>query len=368
MKRLSLLIALLPGFLYSYADTCTDISINLSRGNENNQVFILQEFLVEKGLLKATPNGYFGPQTFAAVKLYQKSKGIIQTGNVATLTRQSVKLETCTVKSPANNYPGGTSQISPVTASTTVQNVTPPLKGPSPIIASIDYATFISGGKMDAPLTIRGTGFSSLNNRVLLKLVGANRVYDLGNFPSLNGTTTVVTPSFVINSYSCGSGCTEPLPVGNYLVTVKTDVGESNEGGITVRSVTTSSRSGTISAPIQQQATEALLGTITIGANTPVSLEEISMSITSSLSSGAGISGLKLVDELTEQVINGGPTFNLNKVLLTENQSKIYSLYGNVNVSSSQSITISSTLKVKEFIGNNFIYITIPVILDTISG
>ncbi|MDB5260015.1 MAG: RHS-related protein [Candidatus Nomurabacteria bacterium] len=371
MKKLILALMLTSGILYSYADTCTDISINLSKkGNTNSQVLILQNFLFNKGLLNAKPNGYFGPQTFTAVKLYQKSKGITPTGDVAALTRSSIKNESCNGTTPAVSSPT-TSTMATTTSQVMVTPLVPSvisIKVSPSVINTIDYATFISGGKMDTPLTIRGSGFSSSTNQVILKLTGSNRTFDLGNFPSVNGTTTIVSSSFITNTYPCGTSCTELLPVGNYSVIVKNEGGESNAGGIIVRNIIATGTSGSISTAIKQQSTQAKLATFTIGTNTSISLEEMNISLTSSLSSGAGISNLKLKDELSGEVIGGSSSFDLGKRMIIENQSKIYSLYGDIDVPVSVGVTINAVLKVKEFIGNNFIYITIPTVFDTISG
>ncbi len=78
------------------ATSCTDIGVNLFRFQESSNVLTFQNFLFDKGFLKATPNGYFGNQTFAAVKLYQQSKGLSAVGNVGPLTRATIKKETCT--------------------------------------------------------------------------------------------------------------------------------------------------------------------------------------------------------------------------------------------------------------------------------
>lgn len=87
---------MLLGISYAGAATsCTDISANLFRFQESVNVLAFQNFLFDKGFLKAKPNGYFGNQTFAAVKLYQQSKGLSAVGNVGPLTRATIKKESC---------------------------------------------------------------------------------------------------------------------------------------------------------------------------------------------------------------------------------------------------------------------------------
>lgn len=60
---------------------------NLALGSSGEEVLNLQKLLVSLGLLKATPNGYYGPQTRLAVIAYQKQRNISQTGTVGPLTR-----------------------------------------------------------------------------------------------------------------------------------------------------------------------------------------------------------------------------------------------------------------------------------------
>lgn len=75
--------------------TCTDLPKNLSKGMENSEVLKLQNFLFDKGYLKAKPNGYYGVGTVAAVKAYQKSVFLSQVGVVGIGTRGMIKKESC---------------------------------------------------------------------------------------------------------------------------------------------------------------------------------------------------------------------------------------------------------------------------------
>lgn len=61
---------------------------NLGLGAEGAQVKRLQSVLIERKLLHIhTPTGWFGPQTFEAVKRYQAAAGIMPSGFVNMLTR-----------------------------------------------------------------------------------------------------------------------------------------------------------------------------------------------------------------------------------------------------------------------------------------
>ncbi len=60
---------------------------NLTLGSEGDDVTRLQTILNTQGYLTVSPTGYFGYLTLQAVKAYQKSKGISDTGYVGPLTR-----------------------------------------------------------------------------------------------------------------------------------------------------------------------------------------------------------------------------------------------------------------------------------------
>lgn len=72
-----------PIFLYKF-------NSSLSFGMTSVDVLALQKRLAAEGLLTATPNGYFGFQTEAAVKAYQKAHGISQLGIVGPSTRAAL--------------------------------------------------------------------------------------------------------------------------------------------------------------------------------------------------------------------------------------------------------------------------------------
>ena len=67
------------------------ISKNIWYKSKNDDVQILQNFLYEKGFLKVKPTSYFGTLTLRAVKDFQKSVGIINTGYVGALTRSAIE-------------------------------------------------------------------------------------------------------------------------------------------------------------------------------------------------------------------------------------------------------------------------------------
>jgi peptidoglycan hydrolase-like protein with peptidoglycan-binding domain len=95
------------------------ITSQLSRGSENNDVLILQNVLVRSGFLHASPNGYFGYQTEAAVRYFQSVNGISATGVVGPLTRNAINERLCDIDvvgvggSYENVYADGVTYVSP---------------------------------------------------------------------------------------------------------------------------------------------------------------------------------------------------------------------------------------------------------------
>lgn len=69
------------------------IDKNLKYGQRDKEVTELQEFLIDKGLLKTTPSNFFGLLTLKAVKAYQTTTGVSPTGFVGLLTREKINKE-----------------------------------------------------------------------------------------------------------------------------------------------------------------------------------------------------------------------------------------------------------------------------------
>ncbi len=69
------------------------LSQGLKNGSAGSAVETLQKMLATLGFFKASPTGYFGSQTAAAVKAYQTAKHIEPTGTVGPLTRSALNKE-----------------------------------------------------------------------------------------------------------------------------------------------------------------------------------------------------------------------------------------------------------------------------------
>jgi peptidoglycan hydrolase-like protein with peptidoglycan-binding domain len=69
---------------------CVVLTRALLRGSSNQEVSALQQFLIDEGF-STSVTGYYGPQTEAAVRMYQQKNGISTTGTVGPLTRLYIK-------------------------------------------------------------------------------------------------------------------------------------------------------------------------------------------------------------------------------------------------------------------------------------
>jgi peptidoglycan hydrolase-like protein with peptidoglycan-binding domain len=78
---------------------CLDFRYDLYQGLsdrfDDQSVTKLQIFLNKNQYLKAEPNGYFGPATNSAVKVFQSKNGISNTGRVGPATRLLIKNTSC---------------------------------------------------------------------------------------------------------------------------------------------------------------------------------------------------------------------------------------------------------------------------------
>ena len=77
------------------SNMCVNLTSDLARGSKGTEVTQLQDFLAGESLFSAKPTGFFGPVTEAALKKYQASRHIPQTGKADAVTRSSVQLFTC---------------------------------------------------------------------------------------------------------------------------------------------------------------------------------------------------------------------------------------------------------------------------------
>ncbi|MFZ2706808.1 MAG: peptidoglycan-binding domain-containing protein [Minisyncoccia bacterium] len=85
-------IAFIPSLSIAQTTTCPLITSYLTIGSRSSQVIALKKYLVSEKILSAgLSTNYFGPSTAAALKKWQKKKGIEPTGATGPKTRAALK-------------------------------------------------------------------------------------------------------------------------------------------------------------------------------------------------------------------------------------------------------------------------------------
>lgn len=384
-------------------NSCVDIKNNLSKGKESDEVKDLQNFLTNKGYLKTTPNGYFGPATLIAVKLYQKSLGFNQSGQVLTLTRAAIKKETCSTNEikntntnnqtifctmdakqcPDGSYVGRTGPkcefICPknINQATTTQATTTPTKLPvsipTPVINFIDKRVFLAGGKQGG-FTLTGFNFSTSSaNVIYVTNRGSGIKYVIGSFTSTNGGTIIhASTSLTSSTGSCLTNCSDILPAGEYDMSVTSSGRDSNTIYFVIKSFNVSAVSGSASNNIMANSNGNKLGLLTLGGNTTLKLDSISMNIRSDTLNLGNFRNYVLKDEMTGGVLGnltpGADFVPTATTTLQELQSKIIGVYADIKSSISGYIYLKFNITVEDFISGNKSTFTTPETTVTVTG
>jgi len=216
---------------------CTTLNSNIALGSIDKHyatpdVTALQNFLASKGLLTATPNGYFGPATQAAIQTFQRNNGLEVTGFVGPLTREKIKTLSCGMN--------------------TASSVTVPA---SP--------TAITNSPVLAPATSGGMSLRDFVNLMVIigvvtpdKLPGINAfLVSLGQTPistaistttatsTLPIATTTATTTITVNSGGGGGGGSGNSSSQTYTVTYN---GNGNTSGAAPTDSTRYAKNGTV--------------------------------------------------------------------------------------------------------------------------
>lgn len=291
MKRTSFVLACAMSLTaVSFAQTsssCVDLPSSLSRGMENKNVLALQNFLYAQGYLKATPNGYFGPGTFAAVKALQKSAGYSQVGIAGPATRAYIKIFTCTGQA-------GQTMGNPQASSTGTQQITYTAGVPLPAalkpqLDSVDLVTLFAGGYTEWGFDLHGSSFSSTTNMVYFKNLSSGVTYTIGTFGSADGTTITLPTSIGSTKFSCGNGCLQSMPAGPYEIFVQTSGGQTSGKYIEIKPFTIQSRTGSEMAPLPSTGSNVKLGTLTFSTSLPVIVKSVGFAVSASTISADGV-------------------------------------------------------------------------------
>lgn len=199
--------------LFASAQTnCIDLKSDLKYGMNNSSVLSLQKYLVSINYLSATPNGYFGTATLAAVKKFQIDNSISGTGIVATLTRSVIQKKSCGTNATETNVVNDS--IIPTTILSSF--ISPKANDSLRIGDSINIAWY---GDTNYPHDIileypngSGAGYiaTSLSGENLYKWKIGN-VYDAGADSNIN----VATGTYRIRIRKINAGISNNDPISN---------------------------------------------------------------------------------------------------------------------------------------------------------
>jgi peptidoglycan hydrolase-like protein with peptidoglycan-binding domain len=339
--------------------SCTDLPYNLSKFAESQSVRMLQNFLYAKGFLKVSPNGYFGPSTFSAVKLYQASRAISQTGTAGPLTRATIKSESCTQAAPSL-APVATQPILPTATPTISPPITPAISYPRPSISSYDLVTLFAKGTTDWGFFLYGSGFSTTSNTISFKNTGNGRTYLIGTAVSAAGTSLPLPANLTGTTYSCGTGCSEQLPSGQYEIYVTTQGGQSDPKSITVQPFTLTVQNMAINT-LPASGTNNKLALASFSAPIAVIVRGVAFDTGTSTISGSGLSVSLLKDELQ------GGSFTPDQVI-SPFATAVVGVYASTNNTVPGTIWGRFSITIEDFIGKKKTTFKSDDLMATVSG
>jgi peptidoglycan hydrolase-like protein with peptidoglycan-binding domain len=187
---LMLSLAIFAGSAAVHAETAVSQKVSfmstLSVGSSGAAVTALQQLLVAKGFLTASPTGYYGGMTKAAVIAYQKANGLDAVGFLGPKTRARLNAEMTS---------GGTVATTSVTPSTTC---TPSVT----VLSPNGGETYAAGQVVNVTWTSCGLPTADLVNINLMRLDASTGNYvhiattpDASNTFPLSAGTAAITVS-----------------------------------------------------------------------------------------------------------------------------------------------------------------------------
>lgn len=363
MKKLfSILIIAASTLSFSSAAsvTCLDFSTNLSRGAESSLVLGVQNFLFAKGFLKVTPNGYFGPSTFAAVKAYQGSKGFAQVGNTGPATRAAIKMDSCTSTQTQTTPQATTTPAVSTSISTSSTAQTVSVTAPRPSISSFDVVTLFAGGTTNWGFAVYGTNFSTSSNTITLRNPETRKTYTIGSVTSASGTSLMMPANLTGTTYSCGTGCNELLTSGTYEMTISTTGGQSDVKILNIQPFTLYAQTTAVNT-LPAAGANNKLAVLSFSSSQPVIVRSVAFVTGTSTISASGLGSITLKDEMT------GAAF-INDTQLNSYQSVLISAYASTNNSTSGTISATFNVEIEDYLGKKRTSFTSLPILMTVDG
>lgn len=347
MKKVSLFFSFfLISSLITHASSCITLRTNLLQGKGTQEVRVLQDFLVDKGFLTVTPNGYFGPSTLRAVRMYQDSVGLPDNGEVYASTRQAIEKETCNSHSIS-----AASSLASSTVVQTIQTVTPQasmVSTPSCLDLKTDLMRGIGNKEVLALqqflmkqelLEVMPNGYFGPSTFTAVKEYQQNNNLKVTGKVLLSTRVLIRKETCTKNASGAGeqtSQVTTATGTGTALIASSTII----ISGTVNSSLTTSPQTirATTSVSIipngmgtvfHAKSTHMKLATVTIHAGEPVTLTALMLVASSSLPLST-ISNFTLTDLFLDKIINRGPSFIFTNEKLIGGQSKVYEVYADI--------------------------------------
>ncbi|MBI5134399.1 MAG: peptidoglycan-binding protein [Candidatus Taylorbacteria bacterium] len=208
MKKAIIVLALSAAFTASVQAACVDIATDLGPRSEGASVTSLQNLLKDSGYLSATPNGYFGPATEAAVKKFQSANGISPTGFVGPSTRAKIKSSTCSA-SQAGQAPQG--------SSSKPYGVTSPRAGEALSIGKSHKVSWATEIKSDYSIILEddkgvAQGFITSN-----QVGGKSFTWKVGKLSTASGDKNALPGTYRIRIQKTSSGATADDETSGYF-------------------------------------------------------------------------------------------------------------------------------------------------------
>lgn len=205
-----------------------------------------------------------------------------------------------------------------------------------PEITSLNRSIFLRNAYPRTPLVLKGRNFTEKNKVKLFSLYNSKE-YILGEFVSgkYSATTTSVSieGSYLNQEFPCGIKCSQKLPLGDYMLSVVNEGGESNALRVVIRGFTTSAMSTQVNGPVIPTTKNVKVGTITLSSAIPVTLKSLTLTSTSTSKNLASkITNITLKDSSDGSTFTAsGDTVSFGDLGLYENQSKVYEVYIDVD-------------------------------------
>ena len=197
-----------------------------------------------------------------------------------------------------------------------------------PSITSFSRSSFLRDSTFLTPIIITGKNFTG-NNSIKLMSNYTSKEYILGTVSSTDGVSISLTPLMLNQLFSCGTTCTEKLPLGDYSISVTNEGGESNNFYITAQGYTTSTVSTHGDISVIPKSTSVKVATITLGTSITLGIKSLVLTSTSSVSTlPSKITNFVLKEQSSGLTrATGAATLTFPDEKIYENNSKVYDLY-----------------------------------------